>query len=168
MGFFDFVRNAGEKLFNPQASAGAAPTAAAAAPSQADVAALNNKASTAILNYIKQQNLKSDKVSVSFDGATSTVTVSGEVPDQTTREKIVLCCGNVGSVERVNDQMTVAVQGEEAAFYTVKSGDNLSKISKQFYGDANQYNKIFEANKPMLTDPDKIYPGQTLRIPPAP
>ncbi len=49
--------------------------------------------------------------------------------------------------------------------YTVKSGDTLSKISKEFYGDANKYNQIFEANKPMLKDPDKIYPGQVLRIP---
>jgi nucleoid-associated protein YgaU len=165
MGFFDFVRNAGEKLFNPQSAGAATPAAAPAAPTQADVAALNTKAGAAILNYIKQQKLASDNLSVTFDGATSTVTVSGQVPDQATREKIILCCGNVGSVERVNDQMTVANQGQEAQFYTVKSGDTLSKISKQFYNDANQYNKIFEANKPMLSDPDKIYPGQTLRIP---
>ena len=49
--------------------------------------------------------------------------------------------------------------------YTVKSGDTLSKIAKEMYGDANQYNKIFEANKPLLSDPNKIYPGQVLRIP---
>ncbi len=52
-------------------------------------------------------------------------------------------------------------------FYTVKSGDTLSKISKEMYGDANQYGKIFEANRPMLSNPDKIYPGQSLRIPAA-
>ena len=51
--------------------------------------------------------------------------------------------------------------------YTVVKGDTLSKISKEMYGDANKYNTIFEANKPMLKDPDKIYPGQVLRIPPA-
>jgi nucleoid-associated protein YgaU len=50
--------------------------------------------------------------------------------------------------------------------YTVQKGDTLSKISKQFYGDANKYMKIFDANKPMLSDPNKIYPGQNLRIPP--
>jgi len=50
--------------------------------------------------------------------------------------------------------------------YTVKAGDTLSKISKEMYGDANQYQRIFEANQPMLKDPDKIYPGQMLRIPP--
>ena len=91
--------------------------------------------------------------------------VSGTVPDQETREKVVLCCGNVASVEHVNDQLKVANAGQAGDFYTVKSGDTLSKIAKQHYGDANRYSAIFEANKPMLSDPDKIYPGQTLRIP---
>ena len=54
----------------------------------------------------------------------------------------------------------------EAVYYTVVSGDTLSKISKVNYGDANKYMVIFEANEPMLTHPDKIYPGQVLRIPP--
>ena len=51
--------------------------------------------------------------------------------------------------------------------YTVQSGDTLSKISKQFYGDANRYMKIFDANKDQLKDPNTIKPGQTLRIPAA-
>jgi nucleoid-associated protein YgaU len=78
----------------------------------------------------------------------------------------VLACGNVAGVEKVNDELTVA-QGaaETPRFYTVKSGDTLSKIAKEMYGNANDYMKIFEANKPMLKDPDKIYPGQTLRVP---
>jgi nucleoid-associated protein YgaU len=54
-----------------------------------------------------------------------------------------------------------------AQAYTVKGGDTLSKISKQFYGDANKYMKIFEANKDQLSDPDKIKVGQVLQIPPA-
>jgi nucleoid-associated protein YgaU len=49
--------------------------------------------------------------------------------------------------------------------YTVQKGDTLSKISKQYYGDANQYNRIFEANRDQLKDPDKIFPGQVLKIP---
>ena len=59
----------------------------------------------------------------------------------------------------------VETASPESKMYTVKSGDNLSKISKEVYGDANQYQKIFEANQPMLSSPDKIYPGQVLRIP---
>ncbi len=53
-----------------------------------------------------------------------------------------------------------------SVFYTVQSGDTLSKIAKAHYGDANAYHAIFEANKPMLKHPDKIFPGQVLRIPP--
>ncbi len=62
--------------------------------------------------------------------------------------------------------MRVAKPEPEAKMHTVVSGDTLSKISKQFYGDPMKYMKIFEANKPMLKDPNKIYPGQVLRIPP--
>jgi len=95
------------------------------------------------------------------------VTVSGVAPDQATKEKIVLCCGNVAAVAKVNDMLTVAQGGEaESTYREVKSGDTLSKIAKEAYGDANAYMKIFEANKPMLSNPDKIYPGQKLRIPP--
>ena len=97
---------------------------------------------------------------------TSTVTVYGIAPDQQTKEKIVLCCGNVTNVASVNDQMTVDQSEPEAQYYTVVRGDTLSKISKQSYGDPNKYNAIFEANKPMLKSPDLIYPGQMLRIPP--
>ena len=166
MGLLSFVKDAGQKLFNlGSKDASAATPAAAAAPSQADVAALNDTAGKAILTYIKTQNLPVDNLQVSFDGASATATVSGQAPDQATREKVVLCCGNIHSVEHVNDQMTVATAAPEAKYYTVVSGDTLSKISKQMYGDANKYNAIFEANKPMLTSPDKIYPGQMLRIP---
>ena len=73
--------------------------------------------------------------------------------------------GNVEGVATVDDRISVVNPEPEAKFYTVKSGDTLSKISKEFYGDAMKYNVIFEANKPMLSHPDKIYPGQVLRIP---
>ncbi len=99
-------------------------------------------------------------------GTTSTVTVDGVMPDQATKEKVLLCCGNVAGVAAVNDMLTVAASEPEAQWHTVVSGDNLSKIAKKFYGDPNKYPVIFEANKPMLTHPDKIYPGQMLRIPP--
>jgi nucleoid-associated protein YgaU len=87
-------------------------------------------------------------------------------PDQATKEKVLLCCGNVATVAAVNDLMTVSSPEPESQWHVVVSGDNLSKISKQFYGTPNKYPQIFEANKPMLTHPDKIYPGQVLRIPP--
>ncbi len=49
--------------------------------------------------------------------------------------------------------------------YTIKSGDSLSKIAKQYYGDASAWNKIYQANQGVITDPDKIYPGQKIIIP---
>jgi len=164
MSLISFLRDAGEKLFNAPKSA---PATNAAAPAQPDVAALNETAGQAIERYIASQGLKADGLDVKYDGATQTVTVSGVAPDQATKEKIVLCCGNVSSVAKVNDLLTVAGGGEqEAKYHEVKSGDTLSKIAKEAYGDANAYMKIFEANKPMLSNPDKIYPGQKLRIPP--
>ncbi|HYD88548.1 MAG TPA: peptidoglycan-binding protein LysM [Vitreimonas sp.] len=95
-----------------------------------------------------------------------TVTISGKASDAAEKEKAVLVIGNTKGVAHVNDQITVSAQQQpQSQFYEVKSGDTLSKIAKQFYGDANKYSAIFEANKPMLKDPDEIYPGQTLRIP---
>ena len=78
----------------------------------------------------------------------------------------MLTCGNVAGVAAVDDDLIVDKPQPESQWHTVESGDNLSKIAKKFYGDANKYPQIFEANKPMLKDPDKIYPGQKLRIPP--
>jgi nucleoid-associated protein YgaU len=112
-------------------------------------------------------NLKVDGLDIGFDGSSGTVTVSGVAADQATKEKVVLCCGNVERVAAVNDLLTVATPADESQYYTVVKGDNLSKIAKQYYGNPNKYPVIFEANKPMLTHPDKIYPGQLLRIPPA-
>ena len=164
MSLVSFLKEAGERLFG-----GKEAKAAEGGPTVAqNVDNLNQTAATAIEKYIAAQGLSASGLKVSFDGASATVTVSGEAPDQATREKIVLCCGNVQGVAKVNDQMTVAGGAEEkGTFHTVKSGDTLSAIAKEAYGNANAYTKIFEANKPMLSHPDKIYPGQVLRIPPA-
>ncbi len=155
MGLISFIHDAGEKLFGKGNAHAATP---AADPDEA--------AAKAIEDYIGAMKLAATDLKVGFDAGTATATVSGEAADQATREKIVLCCGNVAGVDKVNDQMTVRNSEGEAKFYTVVSGDTLSKIAKQFYGNANAYNPIFEANRPMLTHPDKIYPGQVLRIPP--
>lgn len=118
--------------------------------------------------------LKDGRITV----ADETVTVTGEASNQQERELAILVLGNTKGVAHVDDQITVAAQAASAAtpaagaapssqatFYTVKSGDTLSKIAQEHYGDANRYGEIFEANRPMLKDPDKIYPGQALRIP---
>jgi nucleoid-associated protein YgaU len=166
MGIIDFVRDAGEKLFGRGRAEAAMKDIKADPGNDAKMKAANAAAGDAILDYIKSQNLSATGLTVTFDGSNSTVSVFGVAPDQATKEKIVVAAGNVAGVEKVNDMLTVDKSAPEAQYYTVVSGDTLSKISKQFYGDPNQYQKIFEANKPMLTHPDKIYPGQKLRIPP--
>ena len=167
MSLIDFVKDAGEKLFG-RGQAQAAMTEVKADPNnEAKVQAANAAAGDAILDYIKSQNLSATGLTVTFDGATSTVSVFGVAPDQATKEKLALCCGNVAGVAKVNNMMSVDRSEPEAKYYTVVAGDNLSKISKAQYGDANKYMKIYEANTPMLKSPDRIYPGQMLRIPPA-
>lgn len=165
MGLLSFLKDAGEKLFG-KGQAQAAQQAAAADPSPEKKAAANAAAAKAIEDYIRSMNLDATGLMVEFDGANSVVTVRGIAPDQATREKIVLCCGNVAGVTSVDDQMTVEQPVDPSQYYTVKSGDTLSKVAREFYGNANAYMQIFEANKPMLSHPDKIYPGQVLRVPP--
>ncbi len=166
MSLISFIKEAGEKLFG-KGEAKAAQEAASAAPTAENMARLNETAGNAIEEYVRTMGLQVEGLDVSFDGTTATATVSGSVPDQQTKEKVLLCCGNVQNVAKVNDMLTVKEKAPEAQFYTVVKGDTLSKISKQHYNDPNKYQAIFEANKPMLTHPDKIYPGQVLRIPPA-
>ena len=93
------------------------------------------------------------------------VIVQGTTPTTESAEKLVLALGNVEGVGSVDDQLTVLNPEPQAVFYTVQSGDSLSKIAKAQYGDAMAYNRIFEANQPLIKHPDEIYPGQVLRIP---
>ena len=117
-----------------------------------------------LLRYAMGLGLEVEDLRVRYDDGVATVT--GKAASQAEREKVVLALGNTEGVARVDDQMEVAAPEAEAKFYTVEKGDSLSKIAKQMYGDAMKYPIIFEANKPMLTDPNLIYPGQVLRIPP--
>jgi len=143
MGLFDFFRrDAGKKL------------GSADAPKAED-----------IKQEVGRLGLDAQGLEVAVNG--DTVSLKGQAASQEQREKIVLAAGNVHGVAKVDDQLAVAQPAEQSQFYTVVSGDTLSKIAKQFYKDANKYPAIFEANRPMLKDPDEIYPGQVLRIPPA-
>ncbi|MFN3605717.1 MAG: peptidoglycan-binding protein LysM, partial [Cypionkella sp.] len=91
------------------------------------------------------------------------VVVSGTAVSAEMKEKIILAAGNVEGVAQVEADS----DGDEPRFHVVKKGDTLSAISQATLGKASRYNEIFEANRPMLSHPDKIYPGQTLRIPQA-
>ena len=158
MGLFSFIKEAGEKLF------GGKEVEQAAASSAPNIAELNQKAGDAIKTYIEKQNLGLSGLGVTFDGATGRVTLSGNAPSEEAAEKAGLAAGNVASVSDVDNNLQYPA-GTASQFHDVVSGDTLSAIAKKYYGDANKYMAIFEANKPMLSDPNKIYPGQKLRIP---
>lgn len=125
------------------------------------------------VNELRRQNIEATLTKeLGADAADVKVTVDGDkavlagnVDTQEAAEKATLCAGNQFGISSVDCQLAVENPEPEAKFYTVKSGDSLSKIAQEFYGDASKYTVIFEANKPMLTDPNKIYPGQELRIP---
>ncbi|MBP9136246.1 MAG: peptidoglycan-binding protein LysM [Chitinophagales bacterium] len=151
MGLFSFLKNAGAKVFKSK---------------KPEVAATEEEKTLQaqeLFDFVKQMGFDVTGLRVRVEG--ENVTLGGEVPTQEEKEKIILAIGNVEGVGAVDDNLVVKVPAPEATFYTVKSGDTLSKISKEVYANANLYNKIFEANRPMLKDADHIYPGQVLRIP---
>ncbi|KJZ46947.1 MULTISPECIES: peptidoglycan-binding protein LysM [Pseudomonas] len=145
MSIFSFVKEAGEKLIDLLTPG-------------------NANASEQLKEHISKVGLGNPNVQATVDG--DKVIVTGEVGSQEEKEKILLAVGNIAGVGSVDDQITVTGPVVVAAkFVTVVKGDTLSAISLRVYGDANKYQKIFEANKPMLKDVNKIYPGQSLRIP---
>lgn len=153
MGLMSFVKEAGAFLFGHSAGEAQPPSAA----SQLTVELLQKQAAAvgvAVQNLAIELN----------DG---TATVRGSVGSQSEREKLLLAIGNTPGIGQVDDQLTVSAPATASAtLYTVKRGDTLSAIAKSYYKDGSKYTRIFEANRPMLGDPNKIYPGQVLRIPP--
>ncbi len=117
-----------------------------------------------IIENIEESGVDIEGLDVKVEG--ENVTLGGKVKNQENYEKLSLVAGNQYGIGSVNSMLDVAEPEPESTIYTVQSGDTLSKIAKKFYGSASKYPVIFEANKPMLTDPDKIYVGQNLRIPP--
>lgn len=172
MGLLSFAKDAGEKIFGGGDS--------------------DEQKQKAIEEYIEKNNMFQDKVSARVDG--STIKLYGDVERAQTKAQLYLLAGNIEGVESVENHINIIKSAEQVAapaeaparksernesdekveleidedevrYYNVKKGDTLSLIAQEFYGDPMQYPKIFEANKPMLTDPDKIYPGQKLIIP---
>lgn len=152
MGLMSFFKGVGEKVFGSHTEV---------APAQA--AEVEPTRTAALTSFVQKLGLPYISLNIATNG--ETVTLTGEVAKQEDSEKIALAVGNVEGVKSVDNQLSVAEPAEEAQFHEVKKGDTLSAIAKHFYGDAMKYPVIFEANKPMLSHPDKIYPGQILRIP---
>lgn len=165
MGIFDFVKEAGAKLgFGGGHGARDEGIEKLGADMKDDPALANRMRGNALARAVMGHGLEVQDLRVDY--ADGTATVFGKVTEQATRERVILALGNVAGVARVDDRLEVAEPALEAVLYTVQKGDSLSKIALAHYGDAMKYPVIFEANKPMLEDPDRIYPGQVLRIPP--
>lgn len=169
MGLLDFMKDAGDRIFGKD-------------DDKKDV-------TKPLSTHLRENGIDPSGITFRFEGDGSTVVMSGTVKDQETREKAVLVVGNVQGIARVDDRLRVGGGADfgkvtggastsvadaspgsgggdwSSRTYTVRKGDTLSGIAKELYGDASLYPRIFEANQPMLKDPDRIYPGQVLRIP---
>lgn len=143
MGLWSFVKDAGKSLFGGEAEAAEAPTV------------------DALKAEVKNLGLDASGVDIQVEG--DKVVVKGNAVSQEVKEKIILAVGNVAGVAAVEADDDAAAAAP--VFHTVVKGDTLSAMVKKTLGNANRYNEIFEANRPMLSHPDKIYPGQVLRIP---
>ena len=142
MGLFDFASNLGKKVFD-------------------SVEEASDKLREKLTGV---QNPGVADLDVKFkDGV---VSLEGKADSAEAMEKAVLIAGNTQGVTEVNvDNLDSPAPAEDVQYYTIESGDSLSKIAKQFYGNAMDYPKLFEANKEVIEDPDLIYPGQKIRIP---
>jgi nucleoid-associated protein YgaU len=151
MGLISFIKNAGEKIFKSEAKK-------------------EEEKAVLIADHIKKFGFDTSDIKVKVDD--DKVSLMGSIDTQENKNKIIVTAGNIEGIASVEDWIVVknppvvAPSEPEKQFYTVKKGDYLSKIAKEVYGNANKYNVIFEANKPMLKDPNLIYPGQVLVIPP--
>ena len=194
MGVFDFVRNAGAKVgigksTDEIAAEEAADEAEATAQAAAAAAERRNAArdrmrkaaearrsaeqaerraearqSVALEKYIRELGLEVKGLDIRYDDGVAFI--DGTAKDAATKERVILAVGNTHNVERVDESLEVDEDdGADAEMYVVKKGDTLWAIATEAYGDGSRYPEIFEANKPMLTDPDLIFPGQVLRIP---
>lgn len=146
MGLFDFASSIGKKLFGKEEEGGGK-----------------------IKAHIESDNPGIENLEVEVKDEVATI--KGKAKDRTAAEKAILMAGNVLGVKEVRadglETPPPTKEEEQVAFYEIKKGDTLWAIAKAHYGDGNKYNKIFEANKEVIKDPDLIFPGQKIRIPPA-
>jgi len=152
MGLISFIKTAGEKIFGKSEEK------------------KEQEKATLVAAHLKKFGFDTSDIQVTVDD--EKVILNGSIDTVENKNRVIVAAGNIEGISSVDDRIlvknppVVAPPQPEKQFYTVKKGDYLSKISKEVYGNANKYNIIFEANKPMLKDPDLIYPGQVLIIPP--
>ncbi len=143
MGLFDFIADVGQKLFISDA-----------------------EAAEKIKQHIEANNPGIENLEVGYQDESAFL--KGKANSYEAVEKAILMAGNIKGVANVVNE----IQVEEAApaeanveYYVIQKGDSLSLIAKRYYGDPMAYTKIFEANREVIQDPDKIFPGQKIRIP---
>lgn len=141
MGLFDFVKEIGQKLFNR-----------------------DEEAAEKIKKHIEAMNPGITGLGVNFSNGV--VSLSGQAASAEAMEKAVLMAGNVQGVSEVKiDKLQAPPAQAKVEYYIIMKGDTLSAIAKHFYGKANDYPRIFEANREVIKNPDLIFPGQKIRIP---
>ncbi len=145
MGLLDFAKDVGRQLFDT-----------------------DDEAADKIKNHLEVKLSGIKNLDVKFDDGVATI--CGECPNEATRSTALLIAGDVKGVEKIiADDLTFPEPVEEAKekieFYEIVSGDTLGGIAKKFYGKASLYTRIHEANKELIPDPNKIYPGQKIKIP---
>jgi nucleoid-associated protein YgaU len=160
MAIFDFVKEAGEALFHGRLGqpSSTSPQSATSPPS-----GTTEQFAQKLGEYLQKLNLGIENPQVKVEG--DKAVVQGKAQSQEAMEKAILAIGNTQGISKVESKIDAPANANEPKFITVKPGDTLSKIAKEVLGDANKYQIIFEANKPMLKNPDHIFPGQKLRIP---
>jgi nucleoid-associated protein YgaU len=146
MGLFDFAKKVGSKIFG------------------------SSEAQAAPAEELKKEAAKHglDTSGVNVDVQGDKVVLTGNAMSMEEAEKIILAMGNTMGVAQIDNRLAVNDAVKASSMVTVKKGDTLWKIAETAYGKGKggEFNRIFEANKPMLSHPDKIYPGQVLRVPP--
>ena len=154
MDLFGFAKDIGRRLFNS-----------------------DEDAAEKIKEHIEANNPGVTNLAVTFENGI--VQLAGQCASKEAREKCILMAGNTKGVIDVyaNELNSPPVEAAAAAvstaasaepkveYYVIESGDTLGKIAKRYYGDAMQYPRLFEANREVIEDPDKIYVGQKIRIP---
>ena len=161
MGLFDFIKNAGSGLLKNKKETYKA--------KEKDDTAMRERQEGLLEGIIEGAGINVKNVDIEIEN--DVVKIWGEADSEADRERAILILGNMDGVSSIDDRISVVAPAPSAApevaaqMYQVQPGDSLSKIAKAHYGDPMKFKEIFEANQPMLKDPNLIYPGQTLRIP---
>lgn len=144
MGLFDFAANIGKKLFNKE-----------------------EEASQAITEHLNADNPGVENVQVTVENGVANLT--GIAATAAAVEKAVLMAGNIEGISEVKIDGVQIANGEALAgddeFYVIQKGDTLWEIATKAYGNGAKYKAIVEANKEVIKDENKIFPGQKIRIP---